>query len=402
MANFSNTVNPKAGALGNKINPGGPHVVLPMPAAPKPSIFDSKGFGGKIANSLANVGGAIKTGAAAAFGPTPLGSQLIKNISNAPVQPPFSQLAHAQTTPETPPPAIKSQSQGADGSTKTEYHPPEPTAPVNPTTPTKPTYANPLIQPAMDAQKRAVDINQALNQAVNDRTKQGIALPFVTGQQGAIQRDYGVQAQAANQEAQNAVQLAQFGQPQQYGLTSQPYNPLTDTYGGGGTSGAIDRSVRASNIVSAGDFQSKIQTTKAAKDAADANFSILNDYASQGGAASDSPIINGLLQKFGQTAGGQDSAQVAGFKSQLQSVRSAYQALTGGDPMVAIPDAITPSQLKQVQQSLKDTAQNNLTSYQNQLDELRNGGGSTPTSNGGASNQSTPATVGTWPGWNPQ
>lgn len=307
------------------------------------------------------------------------------------------------TTPAIPKPStpLKSQTTNADGSTKTEYHAPVapktspapassqiqtpppiaqpiPQATNAPATPIPPGYANPLIQPAIQANQQAVNINQALNQAVNDRTKQGIALPFVQGQQAALQRDYGVQAQAATQEAQNATNLAQFGQPQQYSLLSQPYNPLTDTYGGGGKNGAIDRSIQASNIGSAGDFQQKIQNTQATANAADANFSVLNSYAQ--GFAGDTPIVNGLSQLYGTTVQGNEA--ISGFKSQLQNVRAAYQAITGGDPVAAIPDNITPNQLKQVQESLKTTAANNVTGYKNQLGQLQSGT-STSSSGGG-------------------
>ena len=73
------------------------------------------------------------------------------------------------------------------------------------------------VQDAIDAQNRAVAINQELNQAINNQTKEAIPIEFQQGRQSALQRDYGVQAQAATQAAQNAAQIAGLTQA---GLTS--------------------------------------------------------------------------------------------------------------------------------------------------------------------------------------
>lgn len=121
------------------------------------------------------------------------------------------------------------------------------------------------IQDAINAQNRAVGINQALNQAVNDQTKSAIPITFQQGRQGAIQRDYGVQADAAVRAAQNAQNIASttqagltsagglrntqqgliqqalqqaagFSAPQLAGFNQQVFNPVTGTMGqGGGT-----------------------------------------------------------------------------------------------------------------------------------------------------------------------
>lgn len=395
MATFSNSLtfsaNPKAIALNNKLAPS----PLTMPSStyqynvPKPNSAANIAYGGSptvpsnqyastpspaftpstpVKAHTVNADGSNKTDFHAPTTPTPL------------IQP---KKAATPTTPTVAPTKVL-----ADTQTQPPAQPEAPTT-AQPATavPTQPTYANPLIQPAIDAQQRAVNINQALNQSVNDRTKQGIALPFVQGQQAALERDYGVQANAASQEAQNATTMAGFGQPQQYSLYSQPYNPLTDTYGGGGAGGAINRSVQASNVGSAGDFQTKIQQAQAAGSAADSNFNVLNSYASQAGIDGNSPILSGLQQKYGQIVGGADAPAVAGFKAQLQSLRSAYQQLTGGDPVAAIPDGVTPAQLQNIQQSLKSTVQNNVAGYNKQLSQLQGttaqGGGGAYTSSSG-------------------
>lgn len=56
--------------------------------------------------------------------------------------------------------------------------------------------------------------------------------------------------------------------PQAYGLLNQPYNPLTDTYGGGGATGATDRAIQAGNINTAQDFTQQYNEGKAKLNAA--------------------------------------------------------------------------------------------------------------------------------------
>ena len=170
--------------------------------------------------------------------------------------------------------------------------------------------------------------------------------------------------------------------PQGYGLTTQPYNPISDTYGGGGSGGAINRSIQAGNIGSASDLTQKINQTQSIASGADANFSVLNSYAQ--GFAGDTPILNGIQQKYGTTLQGNQA--VAGFQAQLQNVRSAYSALfPGSDPTQTIPDNITPNQLTQVQQAIKTASTNAVAGYQSQLDKLKGSG----SSNNSSSNSST-------------
>lgn len=69
-----------------------------------------------------------------------------------------------------------------------------------------------LIKSAQDANARAVGINKDLNQAEADVTRKHIPISFQQGEQAALQRDYGVQAAAATQEAQQANALAGLGE----------------------------------------------------------------------------------------------------------------------------------------------------------------------------------------------
>lgn len=254
------------------------------------------------------------------------------------------------------------------------------------------------------------NLTNGLNAGQNQIMNKPIPLQFQQGQEAALQRDYGTQLTAASNALQQAAQeqgygltgataagqlatgaaenagqlgttgatsAAQGAAPQSYGLTTQPYFPANDTYGGGGSGGAINRSVQAANIGSAQDFQNKINTTQATAGAANADLNILNGYAK--GFGSDVPILNGLTQLYGNTLQGNQA--VAAFRAKLQDVRNEYQQITGGDGTAAIPDNVTANQLAAIQSSLSSTAQNSVTGYKNQLGQLQNGGASAGSAN---------------------
>ncbi len=251
---------------------------------------------------------------------------------------------------------------------------------------------------AQQAYKDAADTNEIIQRSKNNiMNNPNYSLEAATGKAGLIDQNYGLQGQNALTRAQGLGSLAntaisqqglqQSGQasaaglaaPQGYGLTTQPFNPVEGTFTGGANS-AINRATQAANIGSAQDFTTKINTTQAAADAADANFSVLNSYAQ--GISSDTPILRGIQQKYGSTIEGNQA--VAGFQAQLQNVRSAYQSITGGDPIAAIPDNITPAQLSQVQNALRSTAANNINSYKQGLSGLQGGSSSASTGTSGS------------------
>lgn len=83
------------------------------------------------------------------------------------------------------------------------------------------------------------------------------ALSEQSARSGALNSAGGL---GTSQQGQNIGALgsaAGYSAPQQYGLTSQPYNPVENTYGGGGANGAIDRAVQAGNISTAQDYAQK-------------------------------------------------------------------------------------------------------------------------------------------------
>lgn len=274
---------------------------------------------------------------------------------------------------------------------------------------------------AYDDYQQAINNQNALRSGIAQRygniENTAIPLEFQQGREQVLARQYASQLDAAQQavnEKQQAIsQQIQGTQTQQsgysqagnmaqtgQGLTQSAINsaigyqqpidqfgvkidPLTGQPISGGSFGDIAaQGGKISGTQSSADnLQRQIQSVQSQASAADANFSILNDYAK--GFASNVPFTNGLRQLYGTTAQGDNA--VAGFLAKLQDVRFAYHSITGGDATSAIPDNITPSQLQQVQQSLNSTATNNVTGYTKQLNSLTNsGGGSSSGSNSGS------------------
>lgn len=145
-----------------------------------------------------------------------------------------------------------------------------------------------------DAVTKAEEVNKQLAQSrmneaqgLADNANNPIPLRFQQGRAQVLQNQYLQQQNALAGEYQGATSLvgsantqqglnqsglisaAGLAAPQGYGLTTQPYNPLTDTFGGGGTGGAIDRATQAGNISTAQSFAQDYNTGKAKLAAAD-------------------------------------------------------------------------------------------------------------------------------------
>lgn len=122
-------------------------------------------------------------------------------------------------------------------------------------------------QRARDAYKEAGDTNQVIGRSEQDALHNpNYSLDTGIGRAGQIASNYGLIGQnaltraagesalvgAANtqQSTQQSglVSAAGLAAPQAYGLTTQPYNPVSDTYGGGGESGALGRANLAGKI----------------------------------------------------------------------------------------------------------------------------------------------------------
>lgn len=213
-----------------------------------------------------------------------------------------------------------------------------------------------LGQSQADLNRPQTTANLAGEEA-NFNNQSGIALSGNAAQEQALLSG----AQLATGGAENVLGASLYS-PTAYGQTNT--SGLTGVQAGQFGSGPQ----AAANVATIQANQTAINTINQAAPAADAAFSVLNNYAQ--GIGANTPITSGLTQLYGSTA--QGSQAVAGFQAQLQAVRSAWQAIEGGDPTAAIPDNVTPSQLSQIQQQLKTDSQNKLTSYQNQNNNLMN------------------------------
>lgn len=229
------------------------------------------------------------------------------------------------------------------------------------------------VREAMKRQTQDVMGNPYYSQSVATGQASNIAQ-----QQGS--RLEGLAAEKASLTGQGQAYLSGAGAAasQPYGPTTQAYNPIEGTFTGGGAN-AVNRAIQAANIGSAQDFQTQVNTIESKAPAASSNFEILNNYASQ--FASGSPIITQIKQRYGTTIEGNNA--VAGFLSQLETIRQAYKELTGTDPN--IPETATPEQLKQIKSTLDAAIQNRLTGAKNQLGKLggQSSGSSTGSSSGG-------------------
>lgn len=116
----------------------------------------------------------------------------------------------------------------------------------------------------------------------------------------------GLGIQGQGQLQSGLTSAAGLSQPQAYGLTTQPYFPTTDTYGGGGSSGALGRAALAGQIAAT---QSNVATAgTAATDAANSGYSQAvqtynNMYTLNQSATQQAQTVQGILQQTGLNAG---------------------------------------------------------------------------------------------------
>lgn len=144
--------------------------------------------------------------------------------------------------------------------------------------------------------------------------------------------------------------------PQSYSLYNQPYNPVSDTYGGGGSNGAIDRSIQAANIGTAGSFAGDYQNGLAKLRVAD---SIQNQVLST---LKNNPTLNNTpvsaITNLNEFLSGQSSQ--SGQQLLSQQVNNYIQTL-GLDPASVVNIAHQQSgTLAQLLDSLRQTVQNQV------------------------------------------
>jgi hypothetical protein len=161
----------------------------------------------------------------------------------------------------------------------------------------------------------------------------------------------------------------------------------------GGSSNPVSASLINTNIASGQQLQSDLNTIGSQLPAFTSNMNYLTSLGSQGGINSSSPILTQLQQKFGTSVGGANSPQVQSFLTQLQSVQSQYQQMTG-DSSFTIPTTVTGSQLQALQQQMNANIQNVKAGKQAQLDKLTSGSNTT----GGNSNNGSSVSGFGWSG----
>lgn len=254
-----------------------------------------------------------------------------------------------------------------------------------------------LTQQAEQAYKDAADTNTIIN-----RSKQlalqnpNYTLSAAQGRAGLIDQNYGqIGLNATNRAAglatlantentQQGLQqsgltsAANLAQPQSYGLTSQPYNPLSDTYGGGGSNGAVNRGVQAGNISSAQELTSQKNQLQSTFNGVEANYDLLVNTARQGGVNDGNvPALNALQQNVARGLASNEA--VINFRNTLSAVRAGYaQILGGGTATVdsqhraeeAIPENISLNALVSLGEQLKSEAGNRIAGIDQQVNSI--------------------------------
>jgi hypothetical protein len=141
--------------------------------------------------------------------------------------------------------------------------------------------------------------------------------------------------------------------PQAYSLMSQPYNPGADTYGGGGTQGAIDRASQAGLIQQANTQGGEYQAGKVKLSIADGIQSQIIGTLKQFPELNNTPVS--LLTNINELIAGQTSNPA---QQQLAQQINSYIQTLGLDP-AAVTNIAHQSQgtLAQLLDSLRSTAQ---------------------------------------------
>lgn len=276
-----------------------------------------------------------------------------------------------------------------------KYSQPTPVAPVNtqqntvpeaqnapvsaPIRETDTTYQG-LLRQAVEQANRAADFQNMLDQKSNDLTKQGIAMESVQGQQATLQRGYGAQAQAEASKANALANLASINRPTSVGYDvryGSPTDLASGTEKGSGQYGTGPGA--ASNVQTIKDLTTKVNNIKSQAPALTANLQNLSSYTKSINAST--PIEAGLRNLYGSTLQGNQA--IAGYQTQLASIRAQYEQITGASGLEAFPDNMTPQTLSQKIRAFNDNIKNIQTGYENQLNKLSNMGTSSVKTGGG-------------------
>lgn len=253
--------------------------------------------------------------------------------------------------------------------------------------------------------KQIADIKSTQGRANMNIDSSGVDQSLATGQEAILNRNYAAQLEAAQTGLSNA--LAKRGQNitsatnaggignsiqgLQQSALSTAIGANAPQFGVGfGTqvgqpslpNGGIDSSLNGvstpANIQSIQTYTGKINDINSQSTAVDNNFSRAINYATSGGLDNNSAIIAGIQNKFKGSVEG--NAAIAGFNQVIGQLNQ--QATTLGFTPVD-PNSVTPSQLQQLQVSVKQKLANDIANYQSEKDKLLNGSSSTSGSSTG-------------------
>jgi hypothetical protein len=233
-------------------------------------------------------------------------------------------------------------------------------------------------QSYQDALAQAQQYNQQLGEskaneaaALSANAQNPIPLEFQQGRGQILQNQYLAQQNALAGQYQGATNLLgaantqqglqQSGltsaisasAPQQYGLTTQPYNPLTNTIGGANGASAVDRAINAGNINTAQTFAQDYQTGLANLRTADAIQNQIISTLSSNPTLNNTPISAFTdIARFFAGQSSEPSQQVL-----AQQVNNYIKTL-GLDPSaVATVASQSKGTLAELLESLRATAQ---------------------------------------------
>lgn len=278
--------------------------------------------------------------------------------------------------------------------------------------------------------------SQRMNALANDESQQLGALDRQLAAQGQGQSaltSAGTLGNTAQGQLQSGLtSAAAAAAPQQYGLTNQPYNPLSDSYGGGGAGGVLDRANLAGQVAGAqaagaapGNAQASnintqgTATTDIAKTGlSQATQDYQNIYSSYNAADAQTKTLQNILESTGINATNSSDynkainslknrlgdSNFASFNTALQELQSMYSGLLsfgGGTPTSQEAQAISvlnpnssAAQINASIQQLQNAANAKLTAQNDKVNRYQSA------LNGGSTNSSTNSNANSNPqGW---
>lgn len=249
-----------------------------------------------------------------------------------------------------------------------------------------PEYTN-AYNIAQDYAKQLADLKK--QEAETYKNVEGTAgfMPQATGIEGVANRYFAGKEAGINAGYQGASNLISGANAQQglkqgalgtalgynapvYGLDygKQVGNPSAP---GGGYDSSLTNVGQGQNVQTIQTNTTKINDIDSQSTAVDNNFSRAVNYAKNANIPNGSAILAGLISHLQGTVGG--DASIAGFKQVIDQLNQQAQTLGFG---AVDPNTVTPAQLTQIQQAVKQKLANDRANLQSENDKLKNSGSS--------------------------